>query len=960
MTITSHLLESHLKCPTKCWLRFVGETPAGNTYAEWVQTQNESYRADAARRLTADMPTDECDPSPGSSRREEAHYSAEILKTAKWRLALDVLVRIELHSSRGNEAQTSSPEIDQSLLTSAATIIESHLHAVERIPSEGRGKATQFVPIHFIYRNKLTKDDRLLLAFDALVLSQVLGRAVSLGKIIHGDHHVMLKVKTPALAGEVRKRLDKITTLLASPAPPDLVLNRHCAECEFQPRCRKLAVEKDDLSLLAGMSAKERQKLRSKGIFTVTQLSYTFRPRRRPKRLRDKREKYHHSLKALAIREQKIHIVGSPELKIEGTPVYLDVEGLPDRDFYYLIGLRIGHGDSAVQHSLWADTVADEGKIWREFLAILETVEKPVLIHYGSYEKTFLKEMKDRHGEPPEESTVAESMQASVNLLLHNFAQIYFPGISNGLKDTAGTLGFKWIEVGASGLNAIVWRCQWEELHQAMFKERLMAYNTQDCEALGMVTDLILQLTSQRTTDESSQTESANVVRVDSKEFQWKSKWKPFTSAVSGFEYINAAAHWDYQRHRVYARSGSAWKNSPVSRRARPMTLKRVQLVIVWPNSRRCPKCKTSSFFKSKNKSKTVHDILFGRHSLKRRVVEYVFRTYRCRKCRIVFGVEERFRLLRHYGWNLMALLMYQVVELDIPQRTVVRNFNRLFGFHFDKSTLNNMKTKAENYYQETRQKLLKNINRGSLVHADETRANIKGKTGFVWVLTNMNEVYYTLADSREGDMVQKLLPDFKGVLVSDFYTAYDSIGCPQQRCLIHLMRDLNDEILNNPFDDQLKKIVTAFGVLLRPMIETVDRYGLKKYFLKKHLTGVERFYHELEKTDWQSEAALKCKDRFERNRDKLFTFLNYDGVPWNNNNAEHAIKAFARVRDVVSGSSTEKGLEEYLTLLSVCQTCKYMGVDFLDFLRSGEKDIHAFAESRRGRRRRTQTPSPS
>ncbi|MEI2723866.1 MAG: hypothetical protein V9H26_10090 [Verrucomicrobiota bacterium] len=35
------------------------------------------------------------------------------------------------------------------------------------------------------------------------------------------------------------------------------------------------------------------------------------------------------------------------------------------------------------------------------------------------------------------------------------------------------------------------------------------------------------------------------------------------------------------------------------------------------------------------------------------------------------------------------------------------------------------------------------------------------------------------------------------------------------------------------------------------------------------------------------------------------------------------------------------------------------MGVDFLDFLRSGEKDIHAFAESRRGRRRRTQTSQP-
>src|SRR6266545_3998846 len=56
-------------------------------------------------------------------------------------------------------------------------------------------------------------------------------------------------------------------------------------------------------------------------------------------------------------------------------------KGLPDRDFYYLIGLRIGNGKSAVQHSLWADTVEDERKIWREFLGILETIEKPVLIH---------------------------------------------------------------------------------------------------------------------------------------------------------------------------------------------------------------------------------------------------------------------------------------------------------------------------------------------------------------------------------------------------------------------------------------------------------------------------------------------------------------------------------------------------------------------------------------------------
>jgi hypothetical protein len=71
-------------------------------------------------------------------------------------------------------------------------------------------------------------------------------------------------------------------------------------------------------------------------------------------------------------------------------------------------------------------------------------------------------------------------------------------------------------------------------------------------------------------------------------------------------------------------------------------------------------------------------------------------------------------------------------------------------------------------------------------------------------------------------------------------------------------------------------------------------------------------------------------------------------------------LNAFAALRDVMSGSSTQNGLEGYLVFLSVCQTCKYMGVDFLDFLRSGENDIHAFAESRRGRRRQPPTSQPT
>lgn len=460
MKITPNLFHAYLKCPTKCWLLAADEASTDNSYAEWVTSRTDSYRTTATERIAGASTLDALAHSPG----------AENLKAAQWRLAASLTVQAQMDSAS----------------------LESELHAVERIPSERRGKAAQFVPIRFIFRNKLTTDDKLVLAFDAFVLSEMLGRAVSLGKIIHGDDHATLKVKTAALVGGVQKSLGKITALLANPTPPDLVLNRHCAECEFQARCRKIAVEKDDLSLLAGMNSKERQKLRSKGIFTITQLSYTFRPRRRPKKLRDKREKYHHSLKALAIREQKIHIVGTPELKIEGTPVYLDVEGLPDRDFYYLIGLRIGNGDSAVQHSLWADTVEDEGKIWREFLAILETVDKPVLIHYGSYETTVLEHLRKRYTAPNAETPEKLPIQSPVNILLVLFGQFYFPTYSHSLKEVAAGLGFTWSDTSLVGPNSVARRSAWERSRATAAKKSLLEYNAQDCQALEIVTQALL------------------------------------------------------------------------------------------------------------------------------------------------------------------------------------------------------------------------------------------------------------------------------------------------------------------------------------------------------------------------------------------------------------------------------------------------------------------------------------
>lgn len=300
-----------------------------------------------------------------------------------------------------------------------------------------------------------------------------------------------------------------------------------------------------------------------------------------------------------------------------------------------------------------------------------------------------------------------------------------------------------------------------------------------------------------------------------------------------------------------------------------------------------------------------------------------------------------------------MAYSLYQNIELRVPQENIDRSLNKLFGLHIPLGTTHGFKMASATKYDTAYKEIISRLCHGTgLLHVDETKVSVKGQDGFVWIFANMVEVAYVYTQTREGDFLHSILKDFKGILVSDFYAAYDGIDCPQQKCLIHLVRDLNDAVLKHPYDLELKGLVSAFADLVKPMVETVDRHGLKRYFLRKHLVFADRFYKRLLKSEFQSEAATKFKERFEKNRDKLFTFLNHDGVPWNNNNAEHAVKTFAMLRHIIGGVTSEKGIQEYLILLSLCQTCKYQGLDFLDFLRSGEKDIDVFAQSRRRKSR--------
>ena len=276
-------------------------------FTEWRQRHCASYEQIGRERLRTTLQEDECYIGTPSQLA---------LKQRRSRLVLDC-------TATQGDIHTCVPALELS--------------------SSARSSAAQFgyLPIRFIPDEKLTAADKLLLAFDAFALTLTFGKTPYKGKIIHGSQYSNSAVPLPKLLDAVRSLVDRIAKQQAEATPPPLVLNKHCPECEFQPRCRKLALEKDELTLLANLTAKDRKQQHEKGIFTVTQLSYTFRPRKRAGSLQLKRQ---HALRALAIRKNQIHVLGTPTIAAPGTPVYFDVEGVPDRDFYYLVGLRCESG----------------------------------------------------------------------------------------------------------------------------------------------------------------------------------------------------------------------------------------------------------------------------------------------------------------------------------------------------------------------------------------------------------------------------------------------------------------------------------------------------------------------------------------------------------------------------------------------------------------------------------------
>jgi predicted RecB family nuclease len=793
------------------------------------------------------------------------------------------------------------------------------------------GRRPTYSPLLISLSTQPSLLERKTLALASIITGKLVGVVPKRGILIVGTSQQRITVNLTPEILVLEKAIRELKKMIDTDKETFFCLNNHCPECAFFSPCRKKATEMDHLSLLSGISDKELKKLNAKGIFSVMQLSYTFRPVRARKAVPTVKNNY--ALRALAIREKKTYIVQRPKLSAPSTLVFLDIEGLPDRNFFYLIGLLVINEGERRVFQFWADSENDQEKIWRQFVEVIEQLENFVIFHHGNYDSIFVKKMQDQYGNL-NGNPLNEKLINTLSLL---YGKVYFPTYSNGLKEIGAFLGFNWSVANASGIRSIAWRLQWEECRSQEFKDWILKYNCEDCEALAL---LVAQL---KGFEEEPRADS--VILCENLKRQNLYGWGRNNFAFPELEFVNNCAYFDYQHAKIFWRTNDEAKKSQKKITMLPRKM-RINKVIVSARPYNCPACASIEVVKHGRSSRIIYDLKFSISGVKRWVVDYRNHRFRCQACRKTFGPKEHPETKERFGKGLVAWIVYQNIGLRQSQANVGQGLNDIFGFHLNwRSAVPVMKKRAARTYRDTYEEILCGIQQGSLVHVDETNVSVKGSTAYVWVFTNLDEVAYVYSTSREGAILDETLRGFHGVLVSDFFPVYESIECEQQRCLVHLIRDLNDDLYKNQFDLEYKTFVQRFGELLKPIIVTIDRFGLKRRFLSKHKKRVEKFYRDFVDCEGISELTRKYQARFAKNRNRLFTFLEHNGVPWNNNNAENAIKGFATMRRVIGGSSTEAGLRDSLILLSICQTLRNKGCSSLDFFRYGKTSLKQYME---------------
>lgn len=227
-------------------------------------------------------------------------------------------------------------------------------------------------------------------------------------------------------------------------------------------------------------------------------------------------------------------------------------------------------------------------------------------------------------------------------------------------------------------------------------------------------------------------------------------------------------------------------------------------------------------------------------------------------------------------------------------------------------------------------------IRASPVVNGDETSWREDGQNGYVWSFSTDKVRYFLYRKSRSASVVKEVLGEqFDGVVVSDFYAAYNAHLGMHQRCWVHLLRDIHELKEKHAKDKGLKK----WAVAVKAIYEEAKAYkGANERLgpVEQKAARVKRQREYEQKLMRVCRPHLKKKkaqstlcERIERFLPELFVFVADPRVPSDNNAAERSVRHVVVSRKISGGTRSETGSETKSILASLFGTWRLQGLDF-------------------------------
>lgn len=247
------------------------------------------------------------------------------------------------------------------------------------------------------------------------------------------------------------------------------------------------------------------------------------------------------------------------------------------------------------------------------------------------------------------------------------------------------------------------------------------------------------------------------------------------------------------------------------------------------------------------------------------------------------------------------------------------------YALHISKGTIANTIEQLASYLGENYEKLHKELLKQKNINADETGHPIHGKNAWLWAFIGKTVAYFRVEKSRGQKVVEKILASYDGILTTDCWSAYNKLKCRKNKCMAHLKRDmkfLKKKNKSKEAQEYSREMRKLFSAALREKKLSPE---LKAKYQNKMCRIIDKGYKDKD--------CLRFNKRFRRHLSEIFTFLEYDIEP-TNNEAERRIRPWVIKRKNTYGSYSLDGAQAHAVLASFYQTSQIQNLQYEQYLR--------------------------